>query len=668
MVGEIVAIAPERSTFADNMAARRRISSQRIPDYVVNSWRGINTIIKSSKDLLDGVSPDSLNWITGYDPDNKKGDHIELRRGYALLGQTRVNGTGKVTGLGIGTRYDGTQIPFYTAGRKIKYYDPTANDVAEVGLNLLPAAADGEYTSIAPYQNLAGSFVYVSSPSSSIYKIHTANPASAVDQSSASYRGYISFVQGRMQLWNRNGSAASGKDLTGYYESYIDKALLSSFTHVTGESVGTGDGVTKTFAGTLAQRTGARTLMYIQITDSVETLVDNRNGTLVGSLGGTGTINYATGAYSVTFNTAPTNPQAITADYYWEDSTSAGVCDFSQSSPRTAGQGNVFRQDDGGANLNSVLPLGPDIYCLHTLRTWVVTNTLTDTSATNLPYRNNTGTPFYLGAFSTGDGILYLDNSRPSSPKLNLLGIPPGSTNTTIVPMPLSDDLDLSLNAFDSVVVRRWGNYDIICCQNFTNGVKDTFNSVFYIRNIISGFWDKLDYPASCLDEYLGTLLSGDSLSSNLFTLFSGFDDDGNVINNHWISGMSNLKYDGSKKLYRMVIEGLIAPAQSFDIYLSFDGGQFVKYRTIAGTGTYVSKGAPQTIGTYTLGSKVLGAGGSGPITAYPYLLDFPIASDLFEYVQVKFVATGIGYLEVDQYTFKDIRAKGRHLLPTQTA
>ena len=80
-----------------------------------------------------------------------------------------------------------------------------------------------------------------------------------------------------------------------HYLSDIDKALLSSFTQVTAEAVGS-LGSTH-YAGTLVERTGARTVMYVAIKEATgETLVDDRNGNLVGDQGSTGTINYATGA------------------------------------------------------------------------------------------------------------------------------------------------------------------------------------------------------------------------------------------------------------------------------------------------------------------------------------------------------------------------------------
>ena len=33
-----------------------------------------------------------------------------------------MNGAGKITGLGVGLRYDGTEIPFWSRGRKVEYY------------------------------------------------------------------------------------------------------------------------------------------------------------------------------------------------------------------------------------------------------------------------------------------------------------------------------------------------------------------------------------------------------------------------------------------------------------------------------------------------------------------------------------------------------------------
>lgn len=257
-----------------------------IPDYKLARFYGLNTNIKDLKTLKPGITPDALNWITG----GEEGDHIELRRGQALLGATRNEDVGgKVTGIGVGIRYDGNEVPFYSHGRKIKYYDETTADTIEVGTDLLPVGASGEDVWFKAYQSLAGSMVYLGSPNSSVYKIPVANPGSAVDQAVSNYRwGVFHIGQNRSFNGQRNGTVGGNNDKTGLYLSYIDKAQLSSYTLVSGEAYGTGDGATLTFANTLDAISAPKTAMYVSVTDGVETFIDDRNGNMVGNAGGTG--------------------------------------------------------------------------------------------------------------------------------------------------------------------------------------------------------------------------------------------------------------------------------------------------------------------------------------------------------------------------------------------
>lgn len=628
-----------------------------IPDYTVSEFFGINTAVKDLKTLKPGVSPDSLNWITA-----KEKDSISLRRGYVRLGTSQQTGNGKVTGIGVGVRYDGVQVPWYSHDRKIKYYNAATDDVVEVGTDLLPAGASGEDVWFQPYQSLAGSYMYLGSANSGVYKIPAANPGSAVDQSVSNYRFKVFHIgQNRSFAGQRNGTTAGNKDATGLYLSYIDKAQLSSFTQVTGEAYGTGDGVTKTVAHTLAVISAPKTAMYVSVTDSVETFTDDRNGNMVGNLGGTGTVNYATGAVSVTFNTAPANLAAITCSYYHETATSTGILDYSGGAN---GQGKSFRQDDGGGNLMAIYNLNEIEYCLHLLKTWQLKTSLDDTATTNLTYRN-IGIPYQRAAWQTPDGIIFADLSRPTDPKFRRLQVLQGTTSTTIEPVPISDSLDLSPYGFDYCVAFRWGDYEVFCVQEKLNEVANSFNSVMLIRNVVSGAWDKLNYYASCLAELNGTLIAGDSISNNAYTLFSGFDEDGDVIKNYWTSSRLNLKSDRLKNCRRMVMNGLIQKDQSLKVSLSYDGGAFTDITTISGSGSYVDIGIDTYIGGPTIGSKV--AGGGGATTAHPYEIDFPINSDRFLDVRIRIEALGIGYVSVNQFTFKDIRDKGRKNLATRT-
>jgi len=92
-------------------------------------------------------------------------------------------------------------------------------------------------------------------------------------------------------------------------------ARTDDMQYIDDEVIATGDNSEVTFAGTLANQpivTGS-----LSITDGVEIFTDPTpfEGTLVGDKGGSGTIAYVTGVYSVTFNTAPGNGVDITADY-----------------------------------------------------------------------------------------------------------------------------------------------------------------------------------------------------------------------------------------------------------------------------------------------------------------------------------------------------------------
>ena len=97
----------------------------RIPDFEVTSFKGLNTAVKDTRTLKPGTAITQLNWLSG-----KYGDHIELRRGSQLLHLTRETGAGKITGLGVGRRADGTQIVRWSRGLKIEYLDTATTDRA----------------------------------------------------------------------------------------------------------------------------------------------------------------------------------------------------------------------------------------------------------------------------------------------------------------------------------------------------------------------------------------------------------------------------------------------------------------------------------------------------------------------------------------------------------
>ena len=739
----------------------KKFISATIPDHTITKFFGNNTELSDLQAMPDGFSPDSLNWITGTEK-----DMIALRRGTALLGQTR-QGAGKITGLGVGTRNDGTQVPFFSYGRKVNYYDSVSDDVKEVGSNLLPASADGDEVSIAPYQNLAGAFVYLSSINSSVYKIPVANPANAVDQLATDYKGFLKFGQSRSLLFNRKGTNGF-TDKNNLYMSWVDAPSLTG-TQFANVKEAVGDGGSTHYTYTLAAVTGKKTAFqvfvysvnqtnvftgsglddmsvigvdnsgsshtykvqisdtspdkvtitnlitgdivashlaitgaeqtlengitfkfnsttghsvadYWTITSTVgESFQDDKNGNLLSNLGSVGTVNYATGVIDLTFASAVVGYVRVV--YYTEDATNNGILDYSFASTRIAGTGRFFSQFDGGGALNSVFPLANVFYCFHTLKTWQTTIPTDDddqgsTPATNLTFREKMGVTYPYSAFGGATGIWYINNSNPNRPEVYQLQLFTGATSANIAsPTLISKALNLSSYSFDKAIMFEWGIYVLLCCQQTRNGAVDDFNSRTFLYNKKSGTWDILDYCASRLAEYEGTLIAGDSLTNNIFTLFSGFDDDNQDISNYWTSGATNHDVSGQKVHNTMVVNGLIQSAQKIKVSLSFDGGDFVEVGgkdvngvhtyAIEGTGSYVDTEKSIAVGSMTEGSKIVGGGST--VYANPFQVEFTVNSPHYEYVRIKLEAVGGGYAQINFYRYKNIRYKGSRSMPVRT-
>ena len=727
--------------------AQKKIKGVSIPDHKVSSFSGINTAIKNTRELPPGTAVDSLNWITGTSKDaNGKvyGDHIELRRGTALLGQTRQTGNGHTSGLGVGILPTGTEVPFYTFNNNLYYYNVSTGDVANTTLSI-PSIAQNDDFAVNAYTNLAGAMMYVSSPNSGVYKIPIANPTSPITLS-CPIQGYFKINQNRTFMWNTFSPSANVKDTTDVAVSYVDKTQVSQYSQSGNTTTqGTGDGTTKTFTKTVVVPSvatifslsiggavsAATTITAItqaanaQITatahgltqgqtivlwgiggmtqlNNIMTVVgsvvnannftvpinstsyssftsggnvaksevfnDNGDGTLTSNLGGAGQVNYTTGVYACTFATAPINSSPINFNYYYEFSTTQGIFDFTYSSPRTNGQGSIFTQFDGSGPLYQVWPLADVEYCFHSLKVYQLQLTSNDTNANNLVFRQNVGTPYWRAAWPTGDGIVYLDIFNKANPKIRVLEITEATTNTnpTVTPVSISDPLDLTAYTFDKCVIYEFGDYYLCFAKNTTNGVADAANDICFLYNTVSGFWDFLDYGATCLAIYTGMLIAGDAISPNVFTLFSGYDDDGEVITNHWVDAPTNFGYEGQKVFMKFKVRGKIQRSQSIQVWFSYDGANPVLAYTITGTGTEVNQGNPTTVGSYTMGSKIYGGGGT--ISAFPFEVEIPIGSPRFEYVQVQFIATNVGWAEIDEYIYMDNRFKSQRTLPNNIA
>ncbi len=89
-----------------------------------------------------------------------------------------------------------------------------------------------------------------------------------------------------------------------------DKYYTENPENIQRFSTWTGDGATVTFANTFANNVPILAGSVL-VDDTVEVFTDDGLGILTGNQGGSGTVDYTTGAISVTFNTAPISGQVI---------------------------------------------------------------------------------------------------------------------------------------------------------------------------------------------------------------------------------------------------------------------------------------------------------------------------------------------------------------------
>ncbi len=121
----------------------------------------------------------------------------------------------------------------------------------------------------------------------------------------------------------------SGSDIATVYTPLSDGSVPSSLlgTAVVGEVIETGDASETHFTGTLAE--GSAVAYSVTITSGLLEVTDDGSGNLIGDVdaGGTNTIDYDTGAYDVTFSSAPAIGD-ITADYVEQPATTSYTSQF----------------------------------------------------------------------------------------------------------------------------------------------------------------------------------------------------------------------------------------------------------------------------------------------------------------------------------------------------
>lgn len=591
--------------------------------------KGVHNLLPSEK-IPDEASKDSLNFIT------KDGKTV-LVNGREALGADGA--VGNVTGLHIGYKIDGTKVYYRKIGTKIQaYISGTWTDII-AGL-----ASDDEYT-FANYSSLAGAFTYVNG-ATAYYKIINANPTSPVSiyNSAKNYYGKITIDTGRTLLWDR------ATDKTGLYGSWIDAQDSTVYTSVAAEAIGA-LGSTN-YTGTLAFKAGGarRTCHNVSFTATVaagtETFTDTYLGTLTSNFGGTGTINYATGAYDITFSDTTTGN--VTSDYQWEDSSVKGVADFSKSSPRQAGEGFQFPQDEGGDAIQNVL-IGQDgtYYSMKEQSAYTLSIDADDLGATNQVYRKDIGIPFFRAAVSTGDGIVFMNTANPTKPELTILRR--GRVSTVVEPAILFPHFKFSNHVYDDCSITTYDRWILIFCRTSDSAT----NNRILMCNIQEKTVDIIGYSGRMAVQDDDNLYVGDSITQTVYNTFNGFDDLDANIQAYWESKDTLLDTTNLKKLRKLRIKGFIDPDQNVSVYTNTDESGYELAGTIRGDGTYVNYNEVQAVGANMVGAVEVGGGEA--TSTYGYYIELKLKTPKFRTLGIKFEPTGIGYFDFNLLTYYDI-------------
>jgi len=668
-----------------------------------NLGKGIYTIPSDPELIPQQASQDSSGWIS-------TDGQIELCRGRLLIGAEET-ANGFVKGEGWGFTVTGIKVHFRKINTKIQYYNTTTllwtnivtglTDSAEYtfspyqslagtfmyatgldGIFKIHTANPGSYTAMYDSgKNYKGLSMIVqsrmsmwnvkgaltthymsytdSAQDSTVYTSVVAEAFASLgdtlDKKSPTFTVTIAspavftsiahgFNAGSSVVFSTTGALPTGLVAgTTYY--VISAGLTADAFQVSLTDGGTAVNTSGSQSGTHSIVDSRRTFFNVRptITGSGEVYTDNYDGTLTGSLGGTGTINYTTGVFTLS------NAGAGTVNYSWEMTNAKGVTDFTFSATRTALQGDVVRQDEGGdAILNIVYHEGA-YYSVKSKSVYRLIIASTGLSFENIVFRKDIGLPYFRALVVTGRGIVFMDTSNASKPQLTILQ--PNLTGDNLEPFTLARHFNFANYVWDACAMGTFGEYIVFSGRT---DISDLNNKLF-LYNLRRDTLDIIPYGAKTITTSDGLLYIGDVLTDNVYSILDGFDDDGDAIINHWFSNDERYGTDYLKKVKRLRFKGLITPDQILEIYISYDGDGPTLVGTILGSGTYVDFSTNYTIGSQGIGASVIG-GEADVVVGNTYLAEIKLSGTKFRKRKIKLIATGVGYISINMMNDFNIR------------
>lgn len=594
----------------------------------------IQAFTSGTHDLVDDelipedAASNSIGWLT-------KDGKIELM--YGRQAQGAEGAAGAVVTEHTAYKTDGTSVRY----RKVS--DGTDGKIQYLNSGTWTDVITSLSTSAVVFSNyasLAGNFVYITSPEDGIFKIVTANPGDYTDlyDSSKNFKGYAFIDKARMIMWD------TADDATGLYGSYIDAQDGDVYTTVSAEAIGS-SGSTN-YTGTLAFKAGGdtRTCFGVIFTDGTQTITIDFTGNADADSDGSGTVNFMTGAYDVTFDASTGG--SVTSDYQWEDSNAKGVTDFTKSATRVAGEGFVVRQDKGGDAIKVVIPFDGSYFSIKARSVYQFTLDVDDTNPRNELIRTDIGVENQTSAVGTSAGIVFMNTNNPTKPILHILRRNPVGDNFET--SPLFPHFNFAQYVYDDIVLETWDRYLVVSCRYNSNE-----NNRLLMCNMVEGTVDVAPYGGSAFTKNGGFLYMGDPNSQTTYEMFTGFDDMGLTISNKWTSRGEKYGSEALKRTKKYRFRGLISPDQSIRVEIALDNNDFQLIGTILGSGDYVDYTSTYAIGTSFIGEETVGGGDEEPV--YYFYMEIKARLEKFRKRRIRLKAEGYGYVSLQEITDFDI-------------
>lgn len=204
---------------------------------------GVHNLLQN-EDIPYDAAQDALGFLT--------------QDGKEVLVGGRINigdeGTiGIIRGLHFGYTNQGVLVMYRSTETTIDVL------INSVWTTIISGLTSGQERHFANYASLSGSWTFINC-TDGFWKINNQLPQNPISlyNPSTNFHGNILIDKGRMLLWARQDAATATAeattDLTGLYGSKIDPQDDSVYPVSLNETVGVGDGTTKTFTGTLGAK------------------------------------------------------------------------------------------------------------------------------------------------------------------------------------------------------------------------------------------------------------------------------------------------------------------------------------------------------------------------------------------------------------------------------